>query len=91
MELSETAIREAAAQGLKVRAEVVKALLPFRENTESLVLVFALAQCMRVLLRLYPKAAQKDALSAIVPYLEGRTELPSDYDEADPARKLVVM
>jgi hypothetical protein len=59
-----------------VQGEVVKALLPFRERTEAAIVVFALIRAARVMLRLYPKKTQVELLEAIVPYLEGKAEMP---------------
>lgn len=57
----------------RVEGAVIKALMPFRENTPNGLVLFALIRVARVMLRLSPKKTQKDMLDACVPFLEGKT------------------
>lgn len=67
--------REIDARLMKQAEQVlVRALMPFRENTEASLIVFALMRCARVLLRLYPEATRKELTRVCVGYLEGKTE-----------------
>lgn len=61
-----------------VQKEVVLALMPFKERTEAALVVFALIRAARVMLRLYPKKAQRELLEAVIPYLEGKTTMPEE-------------
>lgn len=62
----------------RVQGDVVRVLLPFREKTESALIVFALARIARTLLRLYPDDTRQVLTRAVIAFLEGRTTSPDD-------------
>lgn len=55
-----------------MQAEIVKAILPYRENTEAAIVVMALIRTARMLARLYPPATGDDLLNACCAYLKGQ-------------------
>jgi hypothetical protein len=65
----------------EVQTRVVRTLLPFRENTEAGLIVFALVRCARTLLRCYPEETRKQLTRLCVDFLEGRTA-PRDNPES---------
>jgi len=62
-----------AAQMKRVEQVIVEALAPFRAQTEAALAVFALARCMRTLLRLYPETTRQSLTDVVVDFLDGRT------------------
>lgn len=66
----------------RVEDAVIGALLPFRESTDPILAVLALARILRVFLRAAPKLAQRQLLRVLIAYIEGRTRLPGDDRDA---------
>ncbi len=60
----------------RIEVAVVNALEPFKANSDPLLAVIALTRCLRVLLRLGSKDAQRQLLPVVRAYLEGRATPP---------------
>jgi len=59
-----------------IERELVAVLLPFRENTDPLLGVIALARVLRTMLRLGPDEAQQKLLPVLVAFIQGKTAPP---------------
>lgn len=57
----------------RVEAEVIRALAPFRENTDPALALFALIRCARMLLRSCPPDSHRQLLPVIRAFLEGQS------------------
>lgn len=82
---------ENLAQMRKVQGRLVDTLLPFRQHTESALMVFALIRCARALVRLYPKGTRDMLIRLMCDYLQGR-RTPADvrdHEAPDPAARLI--
>jgi hypothetical protein len=73
-------------QMTKLEREIEKALLPFRENTEAALAIFACCRAARRLLSLYPDWTQMELLQAIIPFVRGEKSM----DDADAATNLIL-
>jgi len=66
----------------RVEDAIIKAILPFKDSTDPLLAVLALVRVTRVFLRNGTKDAQRGLLPVLFAYLEGRTQIPGDLNEA---------
>lgn len=48
---------------------IAKAVIPYRENTEAALVVFAAMRVVRRLIKLYPEATRTDLIEACIAYL----------------------
>ena len=64
----------------RVETQLVHLLMPMRQTVEAALIVFALARCMRTLIRLYPKPRQVELRRVVIDYLEGRVSPRDDPD-----------
>lgn len=62
----------------RVEAEVLRALAPFRENTDPALALFALIRCARMLLRSCPPDSHRQLLPVIRAFLEGKSSPDPD-------------
>lgn len=69
---------EAGEQMRKVQAVITAAVIPFRENTEAAIVVFALVRCARILLSLYPEKVRLELVSVLCDFLENRDTPPGE-------------
>ena len=70
-----------AAQMDHLQRAIEMSILPFRENTEAILVVGALLRVARILLRLYKPDLRLGFISASVAYLQGKDTFE------DPAQK----
>lgn len=61
-----------------LEAEITKAILPYRENTEAAIVVAALMRCARKLIDRYNPVAKKQLTEVTVAYLERRLVVVDD-------------
>lgn len=66
----------------RVEEAIIKAVLPFKESTDPLLAVLALVRVTRAFLRNGTKEAQRTLLPVLFAYLEGRTQIPGDLNDA---------
>lgn len=66
----------------KLQAVVEAAILPYRENTEAVVVVGALMRVARILLRLYKPDLRIGFQSAAVAYLQGKATIDEDTNQS---------
>lgn len=65
-----------------VEKTIVQAILPFKENTPTILIVLSLIRCARTVLRLATKEQQKELLPILVAFLQGRTQLPEETGDS---------
>lgn len=57
------------AQMVNVQGEITKAVLPFKENTEAALVIFALVRAAKILLGLYSPQSRAELVEVIVWFL----------------------
>lgn len=64
------------------QGEIVKAIVPYSENTEAALVIFALCRCAKIMLDLYPPAKRAALVEVIVGFLQGddRVKKPTGLD-----------
>ena len=65
-----------------LQQEIIKAILPYRENTEAILVVGALLRVARTLLRLYKPDLRAGFQQACIAYLQGKTQLGDETETA---------
>lgn len=65
-----------------IQTEIEKAILPYRENTEAVLVVGALMRVARILLGLYKPDLRQGFISACSAYLQGKQTLGEDSNES---------
>lgn len=73
MGLSEVLAKPDSVDRMKhIDTQVARAVAPFRENTEAMIVIFSLVRVARKLLDLYPPHTRLEIIQqVIVPHLEG--------------------
>lgn len=81
-----TGTPEQIQQMRRVRTEVERTIGQFRENTEVAVIVFALTQIARTLLRKYPQETEAELLAALVAFYRNVEVEPDESRIIIPSR-----
>lgn len=55
-----------------LKGEIEKAIIPYRDNTEAALAVFALVLSAKTLLQLYPRQTREELQTVIAEFLEGK-------------------
>lgn len=61
---------------LFVQAEIAKTILPYRQNTEASLVIFALVRCAKILLDLYPPETREQLAEVVIYFLRGGKDNP---------------
>jgi gluconate kinase len=64
----------------KLQEVIEQAIIPYRDNTEAIVVVGALMRVARILLRLYKPDLRLGFQSAAVAYLQGKATIDEEPD-----------